>query len=273
MFAVPAFIFGQTTVPDFVTPWSRQFTAGIGSVVIDLATIGPAESGTATYALVGSLTGVSLAGKNLTVNTATAVDGTITARRTDDTGIRNLVLTLDIVTATIEVIAEAAVVDVGQDDPPTTTYALAITGGAYGGQTVSFTRAQLAAIPSGQGRPVLAPVIALTTDANSNGQLEAGDVATFTRAGLRVYPNGQTPPSITGEWNRDGLPTGVTAITFTSAAAAGALTYVETDGTTPSPSNSVAIVAAGPDWAFSGRVITSSPIVPQPVVSGRIITG
>ncbi len=256
-----------------ISEFAREFTIGIGNVVIDLTAVGPSPVGTTTYSLIGTPAGVSISGANLTIATGTAEDGTITVRRSDDTGLWDLVLTLTLVTASISVTADAAAVTVGADDPGTTEYSFDITGGDFDGETLTFTKAQLMAVADARGLPVIAPEVLLTTDADSDGELDPDDVAGLARPGLRVHPSGQSAPTITGQWHIDGVATGVTSSSFTDSDPEGdELTYVETDGATPSPSNVIPVAAAAATSIYNelGFGNSGSPSALTRTISGAI---
>lgn len=180
-----------------VTNLGREFTAGT-TQTIDFSTEVPPESGPATYALT-AYAGASLAGAILTVDTTTAAAGSITVRRTDSNGYRDYFVALTLTTTAGSYTApNVSVSGIGADDGAATVYAFPISGGPRDGETVSITKAQIDALATNGSIGALTPSpVNLTTDADTDGNLDAGDIAEPGTAGVWVYRSGETPPAIT----------------------------------------------------------------------------
>lgn len=239
---------GVIVIP--VTDFAREFASGIGNVVIALSGVGPAESGTASYAAVGALPAwASLAGGNVTIDTGAAASGTLTLRRTDNNGVRDLRLTLTMVAWSLTRVGAGPDFEFvnGADDPGATTYALTLTGGPRDGQTISFTAAQIAALGVNAAHLAAVPVIGLTTDTDSDGALDTSDVATLAAAAVRVWRAGETVPASTYQW-RDaaGAIAGATGTSYTgSGSEATTVLLRETVGAVFADSATVPVGGAG----------------------------
>lgn len=234
-----------TATTDNLTTFSDtlSLTSGLGLQSLALASIGPAESGAASYAGFSLPAWAEVSGGQLVIDTdAFGAGGVVTVRRTDGNGPRDLILTVAPVTGSASYDGSRAIITRGVDDPPGTTYIFTPTGGIYSGVPVSATAADLNALTGGQGFPALAPLIALTTDGGTAGELDVGDEAAVTRPGLRLYRDDQTPAAITGEWFDAGGGLGVTTTTYTrTGSLAGFLTWRETDGGAVSSSSGIPI--------------------------------
>lgn len=184
------------------TNYSRNYSRLLTPAVIgiDLSTLpeAPPEDGPATYAAISLGTGVTLASATLNIDTADAglVDGSYIVERTDNSGTRQLVLALTMVSydAVIDGVGTATVSH-GSDDPPTTQYSGNYNGGEYDGVGWGpFTKAAMDAVPDGQGlviTPGQPPVIDSGTEPLIPGnQVSPGRLAIFG------YPAAQTAPTI-----------------------------------------------------------------------------
>ena len=238
------------------TTFALDFTEATGDEDIDLSAIGPAESGTASYALTPYAGASLVGGKTLRIDTGTAAAGTVTVRRSDDTGSRDLVLALTLVTASINGLTGQ--ITIGDDTRSNAMISVDVTGGNYGGQTVNFTPADLS-VPDGQAFNLIAPAVTLTTDADADGLLDDGDIATRV-TGLWGYPSAQTAPSISGQWyDQAGAITGETGATYTGdGAETASVFYRESDGTNAADSSPISVDGGVFEAAFVSSYVAGN---------------
>lgn len=235
---------------------SLSLTSGVTGIALDLDAIQPPNADPTTWAhtLIAPGTGQTLVDPTYTLsNIGTDIlTGTYTVRRTVDGGaLQNLAFAVTVVEPSLTVLNGSATLVVGADDPATESYSLTASdpGGPFDGVAVTVSRADLNAIEPAPGmdptRVLFATtgVIALQTDVDSDGLIEEGDTVHVVLPPLPVQWSGPDVP-ITSEWYLDGVPTGLTAETYTvPPGASGTITRAWTDGVTTVFSNALTISA------------------------------
>lgn len=150
-------------------------------------------------------------------------------------------LTVSVVSATLAEYLGILTYSVGNDTSAATN-TVTYTGGLYGSGVPTFGFSDTDGLGDGDGHIIIAPVIGLTTDADSGGDLDEGDVAGVTKAPAVIWGGDYAAPSISYAWRDQSGALGVSGPSYTGTAGEDTSVYVRaTVGSGTADSNSISV--------------------------------